>query len=350
MSRNLHLWLPGWLRREWRRGRSAPAPRHVYVCVADHYEPFWGGADTALAHARVQQWQERYPEAAARHRDSDGRSPRHSFFYPADEYDAGVVDRLAGLCRQGHGEVEVHLHHDNDTARGLRATLNEYRHTLFERHGLLRREPRTGEIVYAFIHGNWALDNSRPDGRWCGVDNEIAVLLETGCRVDMTMPSAPSDTQTRKVNSIYFARGREGCRKSHDGGRDARLGEWGGEDELLLIQGPLALNWKRRKHGLVPRVENGELSADNPPTAQRAELWAGCGVSVVGAEDTAFVKLHTHGAQDATMAMLLGGGLELMWSALERRYRDRDGCSLHYVTAWEMYEAVRGAAALQKAA
>jgi len=204
--------------------------------------------------------------------------------------------------------------------------------------------------VYAFIHGNWALDNSRPDGRWCGVANELAVLARSGCRVDMTMPSAPSSTQTRKINSVYFASGADGVCKSHDRGRDAVVGDWARPGELLLIQGPLTLNWERRKHGLLPRIENGELSADNPPSADRVALWAGCGVSVIGAEESVFVKLHTHGAQDATMAMLLGGGLSELWTELERRFRDVGGCALHYVTAWEMYEAVWRAARVRRAA
>jgi hypothetical protein len=29
-------------------------------------------------------------------------------------------------------------------------------------------------------------------------------------------------------------------------------------------------------------------------------------------------------------------GFDTLWSELERQYRDREGCSLHYVTAWEM--------------
>jgi hypothetical protein len=51
---------------------------------------------------------------------------------------------------------------------------------LHQRHGLLRKDPVTGQVLYAFIHGNWALCNSRPDGRWCGVKEEIKILLETG--------------------------------------------------------------------------------------------------------------------------------------------------------------------------
>jgi hypothetical protein len=106
-------------------------------------------------------------------RDSDGRPPRHSFFYPAEEYEPEHLDALTDLCRAGLGEVEVHLHHDNDTADNLRRTLTGFRDLLIDRHGQLARHRRTGEPAYAFIHGNWAPDNSRPDGRWCGVTNAL---------------------------------------------------------------------------------------------------------------------------------------------------------------------------------
>lgn len=352
MSRNVHIWLPEYVRQSWQRraaGRRAPVG-DVYVCVADHYEPYWGGADAPRARARVERWCRELPSQAGRHRDSDGRHPQHTFFYPAEEYDERLLESLAQLCRDGFGDVELHLHHDNDTAEQLERTLLEFKRTLHDRHGLLRTDPHTGQIVYAFIHGNWALDNSRPDGRWCGVDNEIEVLVRTGCRVDMTLPSAPSPSQTRKVNSIYFARGRPCQRKGHDGGRDVAVGTWGDPHELLLIQGPLMLNWERRKGGLLPRIENGELSADNPPTADRVRLWGQSGIGVRGAERHLFVKVHTHGAQEATMEMLLGGGLERMWSELETQFGDIPGCRLHYLSAWEMYSKVRQLALHERAA
>jgi hypothetical protein len=47
---------------------------------------------------------------------------------------------------------------------------------------------------------------------------------------------------------------------------------------------------------------------------------------------------------EGTTAMLFGGGFASLWTELERQYRDRDGCQLHYVTAWEMYEKVRALA------
>jgi hypothetical protein len=200
-------------------------------------------------------------------------------------------------------------------------------------------------VPYCFVHGNWALDNSRPDGRWCGVDNELQVLVDTGCVADFTLPSAPSDTQTRTINSIYFARGRDGCRKSHDTGRQLVSGDWARPGELLIVQGPLGLNWASRKFGIVPRIENAEISADARPDARRVSLWSRFAPRIPGAERHVFIKLHTHGAEDPTMASLLGGDLDRMWTELERQYRDAPGVSLRYVTAWEMYGIIRDLAA-----
>ena len=341
-SRNMQYWIGSYLC--WKLSRlfqQRPAPRHVYFCFVDHYEPYGGTTDKTRAHERVRQWLEKYSAIANRHEDSFGRRPQHTYFYPIEEYDAELIDQLKGLCAAGYGDIEVHLHHDNDTAENFRDTMKRYIHLLHERHGLLREDPHTGRIIYSFIHGNWALDNSRPDGRWCGVDNEIGILVETGCYADMTMPSAPSDTQTRKINSIYLARGRDGCRKSHDSGRDLRVGEWGEPDELLLIQGPLTLNWKDARYGIIPKIESAELSFDAPPSAHRVRLWGECGIGVKGAEEHVFVKVHTHGATEASMQMLFNGGFDLLWTELERQYRRGSECTLHYVTAWEMYEKIK---------
>lgn len=341
-ARNMQYWIGAWPG-DRLRACLAPRPvqRHVYFCFADHYEPYCAGADRERAHARVRAWIERYPVIAANHRDSQGRAPRHTFFYPIEEYDAEIMEQLRALCARGFGDVEVHLHHDRDNADNLRRTLTEYAQQLHERHGLLRRDPETGRIAYCFIHGNWALDNSRPDGRWCGVDNELAVLVETGCCADMTMPSAPSDTQTRKINSIYYAVGVPGHRKSHDTGTDARTDRWQGPHELLMVQGPLTLNWRDARFGIVPRIESGEISPDAPPSAHRARLWGKCRVHVRGAPEHVFIKVHTHGATDRATQMLLNGGLDTLWTELEREYRDRPGNVLHYVTAWEMVTKIR---------
>lgn len=344
-ARNIHLWFFSYLRTEFhRRFDSQPTgPVSVYFAFVDHYEPYGGKADKEKAEGRVAKWMREYPQAARHHVDSGGRPPQHTFFYPEEEYDRDILDSIAQLCRNGYGDVDVHLHHDNDTAEGLRTKLVNFKNCLANQHGLLRRDPSDGEVIYGFIHGNWALDNSRPDGRWCGVNNEISVLQETGCYADFTMPSAPSDTQTRKINSIYFAKGRPGNCKSHDNGADVRVGLWRDRrDELLLVQGPLTLNWGRRKFGLIPRVESAEVSLNAPPSAERVKLWRRYAAKVKGAENCIFIKVHTHGATEESMQMLFDNkGFDRLWSELERQFRDTAGYSLHYVSAYEMYKKIK---------
>src|SRR5690349_19321961 len=157
--RSVDRWLPTYVRETSRRRPPAPgSPVHVLLCVADHWEPQHGRVDAARAAARVQSWVANYPRLFARFRDSDGRPPRHTFFFPIDEYDASHVDAIAGLCRAGFGEVEIHHHHDNDTAEALRARLLQFKQLFRDRHGLLPTDKRTGALRYGFVHGNWALD------------------------------------------------------------------------------------------------------------------------------------------------------------------------------------------------
>lgn len=337
-SRNMQFWLGSYLRTHRERRRRAGAyPKHVYFCIADHHEPLAGTQDIDAGMRRTLRWCEGYRRAIQGHRDSDGRPPRHTYFYPAEEYSEEIVQRLATLCSEGLGDLEVHLHHDDDNAENLRVTLSEFAKVLHEKHGALRRDTTSGQLLYCFVHGNWALDNSRPDGRWCGVTDELSILNATGCRVDLTMPSAPSDTQTRKINSLYFAKGRPGHCKSHDSGRDVSVGEWSRPGELLMIQGPLGLNWREAKFGVLPRIETGEISYDARPSAHRVSLWRLLAPIVVGAPEHLFIKVHMHGATEKSLEMLFEeGGFDSLWTELERQYRDRDGCRLHYVTAWEM--------------
>lgn len=343
-SRNMENWIVSYIVFKFKKfcKKNTSVNSHIYFCFADHYEPYWNGVDREHAHKRVMKWLTNYPKIAKLHKDSEGNSPKHTFFYPEEEYDDQVLFWLKGLCKEGYGDLEVHLHHDNDTADNLENTIQKYKSILHEKYGFLEKDEKSGVISYAFIHGNWALDNSRPDGRWCGINNELDVLVKTGCYVDMTMPSAPSDTQTKKINSIYFAKGRDGRSKSHDQGRDVKVGDWKRPGELLLVQGPLGLNWKNRKFGIIPKIENSEISFDAPPSNQRVRIWGRTGISVKGAENHVFIKVHTHGTQEETMNMLFDeGGFDLLWTELEKQYRDKEECTLHYVTAREMYRKIK---------
>jgi hypothetical protein len=342
--KGLDRWLASYARESRKRrpvGRGEDV--HVLLCVADHYEPKWGGPSPETADARVESWVTNYPRLFGRFRDADGRPPRHTFFFPIDEYEPRHVDAIAGLCRQGYGEVEVHLHHDNDTPENLRRTLTEFKQIFSERHGLLGRR-RTGELAYAFVHGNWALDNSRPDGCRCGVNNELDVLRETGCYADFTLPSAPSPTQTAKINSIYYAVDDPQRPKSHDTGVDVGRGP-APANGLMLIQGPLLLNWRSRRLGLLPRIENACLQHNQPPTMERLDLWLKARVQVPKRPDWFFVKLHTHGAPEANQGVVLGDPMVQFHEGLARRAGDDPHFHFHYVTAREMYNLARAAEA-----
>jgi hypothetical protein len=240
--------------------------------------------------------------------------------------------------------VEVHLHHDHDTAAALRDKLLAFKETLAGRHGLLARRRDTGEVVYGFVHGNWALDNSRPDGRWCGVTNELEVLRQTGCYADFTLPSAPDPTQTRKINSLYYACGDPRRPKAHDTGTDVGAGP-APAHALLLIQGPLMLDWARRKWGLVPRVENGCLQATQPARIERVDLWLKARVQVPSRPDWFFVKLYTHGATEENQRVVLGEPMVRFHEGLARRAAADPHFQYHYVTARELYNLARAAEA-----
>jgi len=343
--KNMHIWI--WSYVTQRKEPFQPGePVHILFAFCDHFEPKWGNASYEKEVERVVRWCKDYPDMAAKHKDADGNHPKHSFFYPQEEYRKEHLDDLVQLCRSGFGEIEIHLHHDNDTAAGLREKITEFLRDLVVTHNAVPldsdRKPK-----FAFIHGNWALDNSRKDGRWCGVDNELAVLSQLGCYADFTLPSAPSDTQTSKVNSIYYAQGRNGESKSHNWGVDVEAGK-SATGDLMIIQGPLCLNWKERKFGLFPRIENSDIRLTSPPSENRVDLWIKCAIRVRKQPQWLFVKVHTHGTQEMDMDTLLGEPVDKMFTYLGSKYNDGSDFVLHYVTAREMYNMAVAAQAGKK--
>lgn len=340
-QKNLHRWLPGYLRHLGQRlaPLSSPAgPRHLLFAVCDHYEPLWGDASAAVGEDRVRAWEEGYPRLAAPYRDADGRPPRHSFFFPGEQYAPSYLERLGRLVEADLGEVEVHLHHDGDTAPKLRQDLLGYLGA-YAAHGHLARDP-DGRLRYAFIHGNWCLANARRDGRWCGVDDEIPLLHETGCYADFTFPAAPDESQPGIVNQIYWPEGDLHRPRAYERGLRARVGERR-DDRLLIIEGPLALAWRGGRSPV--RIDNGHLTAVDPPTPARLRTWTRQAIHVAGRPEWVFVKVHTHGAPEKTASSLLGPGGHALHRELTTRYNDHRHWVLHYVTAREMFNIARAA-------
>jgi hypothetical protein len=343
--RGLDRWLGHYFVQTPKRRRpTRNADIHVILCLADHYEPKSDRASPERAQARIDHWVREYPRQIGGFRDSDGRAPRHSFFYPIEEYEAAHVDSLAELCRAGFGEIELHLHHENDNANHFRQQLTEFKELFGQRHGLLARHAETGELKYGFIHGNWALCNSRPDGHCCGVNEELDILRQTGCYADFTMPSAPHVTQTRKINSLYYAVNRPGQARSHDRGNDVGTGPQP-PNSLLLVQGPLVLDWRQRKFGLLPRLENGCVQRSQPATLDRLDNWLRARVQVPIRPDWFFVKLHAHGAEEVSHDALLGEPMVQFHRQMADFAQENPRFHYHYVTAREMYNLVKAAEA-----
>lgn len=339
-DKSLHVWLPGYARHLAARA-TAPRTaglRHVLLAFCDHHEPLWGDATADVGRARMRAWVEGYPRLAREFRDADGRPPRHSFFFPGEQYAPQYLDDLATLARAGYGEVEFHLHHDGDTADSLRRDLRRYL-DLFASHGHFSRDA-AGRPRFAFIHGNWCLANARRDGRMCGVDAELPLLWESGCYADFTFPSCPDESQPGIVNQIYWPTGDLHRRRAYQSGLRARVGEVK-FDRLLFIQGPLGLG--RREARWMPRVENGAVTAHDPATRGRIATWVREAIHVQGRPEWLFVKIYTHGSPEAQAASLLGEAGRRMHQELAACWNDGERFALHYVTAREMYNIAMAA-------
>lgn len=344
-QKNLQTWLWSYLTRDWAHAKApAGKTKHLMFCFVDHFEPQYQQPSYETECARVARWRQEYPALCQGLKDADGRQPIHSFFYPEEEYRPEHINPLVELCRMGLGEIEVHLHHHQDTDVGLREKLRRFTSILADQHDALPRDPETGQIRWAFIHGNWALDNAHPrgDGHGCGVNNELIVLREEGCYADFTFPAAPDPCQPPTINQIYYAKDDPDAPRSHDRGRRVTVGgsPWG---DLMLIQGPLGFNMASRKFGLIPRIENADVRTSCPPSPERVDAWVNTGIQVEGRPEWVFVKVHTHGTQERDMDTLLGAPMRAAFEHLQSRYNDGEKWMLHYVSAREMYNIAKAA-------
>jgi len=339
MYKAMDKWFWGWLRSR-AHTKLPKGKKHLLFCVADHYEPFRKENSRiptpSEAAAEVAAWLDKYRKNLAGFRDSDGRHPCHTFFYPAEEYDSECINSLSGFAEERLGEIEIQLHHRNDTPAGFQAKISSFRDKLSKKH-LVLGEDRESNARFGFVHGNWSLCNSRPDGDWCGVNEELALLQKLGCYADFTFPSAPSPTQPPMINCIYRACDTPGRPRGCDNGVPAQVGT-SEEQGLMLIPGPLGIRWQ----GARPRLENGALTSANPPTSARLKHWISSGIGVRGRPDWIFVKIHMHGLTELN-GKLLSDGLPAMHRALQQEYNDGSHWSLHYASAREMYNIARAA-------
>lgn len=331
LPRHAEIWLLPYIQNRARKLMRHTKPKRAWIAITDHYEPLGKAASIGVALDRIGQWRDRWPRIAEdAPRDAMGQRPQYSFFYPEEEYRRELLDNIAEIVRLGIADVEVHIHHDYEQRDAFIQKITTYCRRLADDHGLLRQHD--GRTVFGFIHGNWALDNSRPDGRCCGLNGEIALLRDLGCYADFTMPSLPSPTQGRVLNQVYWCTGNaDGSPRSYDRGVEARVG--GGRcGDLLMFTGPLGI---RFKDTFKPQLETGEIAGYDMPTASRVRQWFDLAPSV---GDDLFLKLYTHGAVERNFVPLLDTGLSTLFQELAKE-ADRRGIEIHWATAWQMYQA-----------
>ena len=316
---------------------------HLVIALADHFEPSSlpgenaGYAPKDVQQKRLDTWCEEYPRNFDHFHDSEGHAFTHTYFYPAEQYERELLEQLAGLCHAGWGEVEVHLHHGTSepaTAETTRQQLVGFRDALAREHGCLSYEDGNCSPRYAFVHGNFALANCA-NGYACGVDNEMQILAETGCYVDMTYPTAAfHPAQIAKLNSLYecalpldqAAPHRRG-RKLQDG-RPVTVFPF-------IVQGPWMLDFDRNSQSGLGRLDNGALTGRNAPSLRRLALWKKAAIAVAGRPDWLFIKLHTHGMDPADNETVLRAPMQQFLAALIGGAAER-GEILHFVSAREM--------------
>ena len=323
--------------------------KHVIITVANHFEPGWsesGILDHKSQIKRLKEYRKLAKSIGNAVRDADGTKFRHTNFYPAEQYHPEILDAMSEMQADGLGEVEVHLHHGverPDTAENLERQLVEFRDVLAERHRCLCRASGDDQPKYAFVHGNLALANSC-GGRLCGVDNEMDILARTGCYADMTLPSAPDQSQVKVINQIYECAHPLDQTVPHRDG--IRLGTDANEPQLpLIMQGPLVFNWTRTIKGIpVPRIEDGALAANQGLSDARFRRWMSTNVTVAGRSDLVFVKLYCHGFFDHDQSVCIGADAKRFFGDLVERGESTGKYSIHFASAREAFNIAMSAA------
>jgi len=313
----MYIWLPDYIVRQLQREEPTPRLTHIIFLTVNHYEPGRGENGAKIN----REWLDQYKVLASRHTDSYGRVPQHSWFYAYDHKNDLVMPDLVRAVRDGFGEIEFHWHHSHDNNADFQAKLAEGV-AWFNRYGAMIDVH--GKKSFAFIHGNWSLDNSKGDN-FCGVTRELEILKSQGCYGDFTFPAFGDTAQPSKINSIYYAAD-DDRNKSYNTGVDAKVGIK--NNNLMILEGPLTLK------------SYGAIETDPFPSSSQIDSWIKAKIHVSGRPEWIFVKTFTHGIQ--SRQIFFSAVTDDMFSYLEKNYKSGN-YRLHYVTAREAYNIVSAA-------
>jgi len=306
-----------------------PGQHHVIFTFVDHWEPGVGREAERLS----EMWHSMYGEMARKHHDSDGKMPQHSWF--CRYLERRPLQIISRSVYEGLGEMDVHIHHGSSNDDGVDNTVAmgnalDYYLAFLRKVGACYSAEETPHTAFGFIHGMWALDNSRATAtgtQYCGVNRELDLLLSRGCFGDFTFPAW--GTMQPTVYSRIYASADGPEPKSYDYSWNQRfLGAGLGrfrQNELLIFEGP----------GTATNIDQNEL-----PTIYRMNDWVAADVHLPGRENWTFVKVYTHSAQAIQsgaqgVSSMMGEAADQFFHDIERRYDDGVNSFLHYASARE---------------
>ena len=193
----IFIWLPGYIKHEIVKifeKEYANVPTEIMLILVDHHE-------IKKNLKKEEDFIIKLRKLSDRHIDSDGKKFQYTFFYVYDGFNLDIARAISKICALGYGDVELHWHMANETSESYRAKLKDAKRKFSEVGALTTIE---GNNAFAFIHGNWNLDNTpSTSGSVSGVTNELDLLREEGCFADFTFPAFGTPAQPIIVNYIY---------------------------------------------------------------------------------------------------------------------------------------------------
>ena len=339
-------------------GTVCAEPKHIMFAFVDHFEPY---GTVEQVNWMTSFWIDDYIAMASKHTDADGHHPIHSYFliawpYIQEEQLNSVLNKLNKVTYEGYGEVDFHCHHGwpDEAMRTEQEATEDLLNIItlakqqFNRHGALITAEIIPKITFGFIHGMWALDNSRyndwtnspPHFEYCGVNREMDILKKQGCYADYTFP-APYPMDSTLHNLIYYAVDDNEPASYHNISNVYPVEvNRPPMDNLMIIQGTNV----RTNISVNPGIY------DEPATLRRMDHWISRNIHITGNDDWVFVKVYTHGlsgdiTDPLTWDCYFGPTMDKFYDEINSKYNDGVNWTLHYVSAREMYNIVKAAEA-----
>ena len=320
-----YMWLPSYFSSKFKiedNYNAALRKTHLIFIICDHYEPGFG--ENGIKTNR--EWLQKYKTVVENKSDSFGNKFKYTWFYAYDHKNGKVLEDLRDFARQGYGEIEFHWHHPTATNKEFTELLDEAL-VWFKSYGIFS-EDSNGRPKFAFIHGNWALDNSQPI---CGVNRELDILVNAGSYADFTFSTIGTPSQPSKINSLYYPVDDDNA-KSYNDGIDSAVGV-NHVNRLLIFQGPISMSWDGG-------YDYGAVEYYSLPTKKRVERWIAANIHVKDRPEWIFVKVYSHGIQ--SQKVILNNYLSKMIIDLISVAREKD-MMLHFMTAREGFNVVKAA-------